>query len=267
MAQADTIVPPGVQGLDRFAYVGNNPVVYTDPSGHAQYRSDYQNQIHGQKMAQYDPKPKIDWGYWRKGCEDRDVFGKCLVTEIEADITYAITYFRLVIPDGNEIFREIIIIYVGDLIGTDEARSEENAAEGTITIMIGRRAYNGSFGWFGSSINHELCHAKQHLGPTCQIYQGRKSDKSYFMSSESDGSRNYGTNTQGSAMNEVEAYDLELSTAEYFGLTVDEVNKLVARRMEHYQKLFWSNKLRVFNHNYICVQECNWPLNRPLITG
>jgi hypothetical protein len=33
-AQADTIVPGGVQGLDRYAYVNNDPVRYTDPSGH-----------------------------------------------------------------------------------------------------------------------------------------------------------------------------------------------------------------------------------------
>jgi len=33
-AQADTIVPPGVQGLDRYAYTGNDPVNHTDPSGH-----------------------------------------------------------------------------------------------------------------------------------------------------------------------------------------------------------------------------------------
>jgi RHS repeat-associated protein len=33
-AQADTIVPPGVQGYDRYAYVGNNPILYDDPSGH-----------------------------------------------------------------------------------------------------------------------------------------------------------------------------------------------------------------------------------------
>ena len=32
-AQADSIVPPGVQGLDRYAYVNNNPVKYIDPSG------------------------------------------------------------------------------------------------------------------------------------------------------------------------------------------------------------------------------------------
>ncbi len=33
-AQADTIVPGGVQGYDRYAYTNNNPVKYTDPSGH-----------------------------------------------------------------------------------------------------------------------------------------------------------------------------------------------------------------------------------------
>jgi len=33
-AQADTIVPGGVQGLDRYAYVNSNPMNATDPSGH-----------------------------------------------------------------------------------------------------------------------------------------------------------------------------------------------------------------------------------------
>ncbi len=32
-AQADSIVPGGVQGLDRYAYVGNYPVRFTDPVG------------------------------------------------------------------------------------------------------------------------------------------------------------------------------------------------------------------------------------------
>ena len=34
--QADTIVPPGVQGLDRYAFVVNNPLKYSDPTGHMQ---------------------------------------------------------------------------------------------------------------------------------------------------------------------------------------------------------------------------------------
>ena len=33
-AQADSIIPPGVQGLDRYAYVNNSPMNYVDPSGH-----------------------------------------------------------------------------------------------------------------------------------------------------------------------------------------------------------------------------------------
>ena len=32
--QADSIIPPGVQGYDRYAYVNNSPVNFTDPSGH-----------------------------------------------------------------------------------------------------------------------------------------------------------------------------------------------------------------------------------------
>jgi RHS repeat-associated protein len=33
-AQADSIIPSGVQGLDRYSYTFNNPINYTDPSGH-----------------------------------------------------------------------------------------------------------------------------------------------------------------------------------------------------------------------------------------
>jgi RHS repeat-associated protein len=34
-AQADSVVPGGVQGLDRYAGMGNNPLRYNDPSGHS----------------------------------------------------------------------------------------------------------------------------------------------------------------------------------------------------------------------------------------
>ena len=34
-AQADTIIPGGVQGYDRYAYVNNSPIMYADPTGHS----------------------------------------------------------------------------------------------------------------------------------------------------------------------------------------------------------------------------------------
>jgi RHS repeat-associated protein len=33
-AQADSVVPGGVQGYDRYAYANNNPILYNDPTGH-----------------------------------------------------------------------------------------------------------------------------------------------------------------------------------------------------------------------------------------
>ena len=39
--QADSIVPGGVQGLDRYAYSYNNPVKYTDPNGHDVENAEY----------------------------------------------------------------------------------------------------------------------------------------------------------------------------------------------------------------------------------
>ena len=42
-AQADTIVPGGVQGLDRYAYVANNPLRYIDPTGHRNCEEDGYN--------------------------------------------------------------------------------------------------------------------------------------------------------------------------------------------------------------------------------
>jgi len=39
-AQADTIVPSGVQGYDRYAYANNSPLKFIDPSGHDPWWSD-----------------------------------------------------------------------------------------------------------------------------------------------------------------------------------------------------------------------------------
>ncbi|MBI5823366.1 MAG: RHS repeat-associated core domain-containing protein [Chloroflexi bacterium] len=44
---ADTIVPGGVQGYDRYAYVNNNPIRYNDPTGHAPSCEDWDRCNHG----------------------------------------------------------------------------------------------------------------------------------------------------------------------------------------------------------------------------
>ena len=55
-AQADSIVPGGVQGLDRYSYTANNPVNYVDPSGHSwtdcHGSSNYRCQIHQKKVGE-----------------------------------------------------------------------------------------------------------------------------------------------------------------------------------------------------------------------
>jgi hypothetical protein len=47
---ADTIIPPGLQGLDRYAYVNNAPVMYVDPSGHFTETAIY-NYLYGQCLG------------------------------------------------------------------------------------------------------------------------------------------------------------------------------------------------------------------------
>ena len=47
--QADSIVPGGVQGLDRYAYVNNAPTRFTDPSGHRCFPANECDTPHGDK--------------------------------------------------------------------------------------------------------------------------------------------------------------------------------------------------------------------------
>ena len=56
--QADSIVSGGVQGNDRYAYTNNNPINFTDPSGHAICDSDGDCGIlnsPGMRPKKYDP--------------------------------------------------------------------------------------------------------------------------------------------------------------------------------------------------------------------
>ena len=55
-------MPPGVQGYDRYAYVSNNPLRYTDPTGHMEVedRGSTRGSLNCRKYAEYcnNGKPK-----------------------------------------------------------------------------------------------------------------------------------------------------------------------------------------------------------------
>jgi len=57
-AQADAIVPGGVQGYDRYAYVNNDPVRYTDPSGNRPCNGDFCQEDAGGISGKGVPPPQ-----------------------------------------------------------------------------------------------------------------------------------------------------------------------------------------------------------------
>ncbi len=65
-AQADTIVPAGVQGLDRYAYVNNSPIVHVDPTGHFTPKEieEYLKATYGDKWDRYLKAWQSDRLFW-----------------------------------------------------------------------------------------------------------------------------------------------------------------------------------------------------------
>ena len=53
-AQADSILPSGIQGWDRYAYVNNSPIRYTDPSGHSVCGGNWYAQQHAIFCGDFD---------------------------------------------------------------------------------------------------------------------------------------------------------------------------------------------------------------------
>jgi hypothetical protein len=62
-AQADSIVPPGVRGYDRYAYGLNNPSRYTDPTGHSPCYAD--NYDDGPQCAKAGSPSKWYYDNWK----------------------------------------------------------------------------------------------------------------------------------------------------------------------------------------------------------
>ena len=58
-AQADSIVSGGVQGYDRYAYVNNNPVRYTDLTGHSTWDGSNERGVKPESLPPAEDGKKI----------------------------------------------------------------------------------------------------------------------------------------------------------------------------------------------------------------
>ena len=141
-AQADTIVPGGVQGLDRYAYVNNNPIRYTDPSGH--FTED--------EMCEY-------YGYCGPGAQDRakaelgalfDVMWGTAITWgdiafIEMANGEISTIMFLIFTDGMQACN-----YVGGFWDVDNGVKFDNDVSSSVNALGHHKNDDGTSTWAGT---------------------------------------------------------------------------------------------------------------------
>ena len=172
-AQADTIVPSGFQGLDRYAYVSNSPIRYTDPSGHCRGdKTDPDNP----DIACWDMMNKITSKFKNMHFVDGDIWSLLELTDIYnalADHAFAseimkansVTFRRQHCPDSV-----MTKSCPNNGIGGMTARDEKNP--GNYSVYIYDAAYNiepTQNSWtppartnFIATVVHELTHVAMH---------------------------------------------------------------------------------------------------------
>jgi hypothetical protein len=96
------------------------------------------------------------------------------------------------------------------------------------TVKVGDKAFS-SPGWLGSSIGHEV---EIHVNE--QAMKGR-----------------WYTGPQGTALQEVQAYDYEISNAKRYGTTATDLADLQKRRTDYYNQLNSDYQGRADAHNYV----------------
>lgn len=96
------------------------------------------------------------------------------------------------------------------------------------TVKIGDKAFS-SPNWLGSSIGHEV-----------EIHVNEQAKKG-----------NWYTGTQGTALQEVQAYDYEIANAKRYGTSKKDIADLKARRAAYYSELNSDYKARADAKNYL----------------
>jgi hypothetical protein len=114
---------------------------------------------------------------------------------------------------------------------TDNGNADESG--GKVEVTLGKKTFS-SPGWLASTELHEM------VAHGDQAAQGR-----------------WYVDAQGSALNEVEAYDLELANAAATGLTNAEIAKLQEARKEEYDTLSTANKKQADRGDYRLANQVN----------
>lgn len=108
---------------------------------------------------------------------------------------------------------------------TDDGDSEKSGKK--VKVTLGEPAFTTP-GWLASTKLHEI------------VGHGGQAASDHWYRSD-----------KGNALNEIEAYDLEIKNAETTGLSKDEIDELKKRRQEYYDELSDANKAKVDKGNYV----------------
>jgi len=150
-AQADSLIPGGAQGLDRFAYVNNSPVRYTDPSGHKCQPED---------ECDAKPQPKVPSGLTEDGRVMYDYYQYLKSTKYP-DLTL-LQFFGLMTMyeiNGNPIAQKWDIESAADqLFARDHGKGTPNpyCPDSNAECIAGVYNYLGSYS--ESAMDHALSH-------------------------------------------------------------------------------------------------------------
>jgi hypothetical protein len=265
----DTIVPNpyNPQSLNRYSYCLNNPLSYIDPSGHAYADADEwaaYMAILAQAYSLYQIWPQMGlimlhdnlmgFDQYRTGFEvraiDRDtmILAQLLAgtqssgsAAAQATTQTAATATSSNTPaTDTERFHATLMInsaiaYYGiNTAGTKITYNPDITQEGLCwkngRIEIGPSAFLYGFGWLGSTIAHEA-EVHYHLQAKNGIWASKY-------------------DSQGIAMQEVQAYNYELANADRFGLSKELRNEITYRRNYHLGTLSLPNLLLVAEEKY-----------------
>lgn len=226
--QPDSIIPDPYNSQDwnRYSYVRNNPLRYTDSSGHMMDQGD--GGCTNERDCKKNPTKKdlvqsiIETGNKSKNRENKTYFRQ-LAIEAVIDayrLDLASPSINLSAYSGSADFLARTGINLGynpDFAGTGQTFPGPGMGidygQNGLNIKIGEGAFS-SAGWLASTIGHENIHLQQAL----------------------DG--HYYAGDAGGALNEIEAYDWELSHAVDNGLSPLEITRLKDLRQSKGQDIW-----------------------------